>query len=51
MRCKERVSDVLFDAMLWEEDTVLIRMASPQPTTLFIISMDVFAKKFAAIGD
>lgn len=51
VRCKEVASDVLFDAILWEDDTVLLRQAASHPVDLFIISMDVFAEKFSAIGD
>jgi hypothetical protein len=51
VRCKETASDIIFDTTLWNEDTVLIRQASPDPVELYIISMDVFAKSFSAIGD
>ena len=49
--CKVIASDVVFDAMIWDDDAVILRQASPDPTDLFIVSMDVFARKFSAIGD
>lgn len=51
VRCKEIRSSVIFDAMLWEEDAVVLRQASPVPVDLFIVSIDVFAQKFAPLGD
>lgn len=51
MRCKENESSVLFDAMLWDGDTVLVREATPAPAHLYIISLDVFAKRFSALGE
>jgi hypothetical protein len=51
VRCKELASDLIFDAMLWEEDAVIVRQASPDPVEFYIISMDVFAEKFGALGD
>jgi hypothetical protein len=51
VRCKENSSKGLFDATLWQDDTVLLREASPEPVELYIVSMDVFAEKFSPIGD
>ena len=51
VRCKEKDTDVIFDAMLWDGDKVIIRETSSDPKQLFIISMDVFANQFNAIGD
>lgn len=51
MKCKERASDFIFDAMLWDGDTVILRQSVSYPTDLFIVSLDLFAEKFAAIGD
>jgi hypothetical protein len=51
VRCKEVTSSVIFDAMLWEDDAVILREASPHPCDLYIVSLDVFADKFDAIGN
>lgn len=51
MKCKEVASMVIFDAMLWDDDAVILRQSSPDPQQLFIISLDVFANRFDAIGN
>jgi hypothetical protein len=51
VRCKELASSLIFDAMLWDGDTAIVRQASPDPVEFYIISLDLFAKKFGAIGD
>lgn len=51
VRCKEIETSFIFDCMLWEDDTVLLRQASPIPVDLYILSMDVFAQRFAPLGD
>lgn len=51
MRCKEISSDLLFDAMPWGEDAVLVRQASPDPVDLFVISLVEFVENFSPIGD
>lgn len=51
VRCKEKSSHLLFDAMPWDDDAVILRQASPTPVSLYIISMDVFVEKFAPLGD
>lgn len=49
--CKEKASDIVFNAMLWEGGAVILRQASPVPVELYIVSLDVFAEKFAPLGD
>lgn len=51
VKCKEVASMVIFDAMLWDDDAVILRQSSPDPQQLFIISLDVFANRFDAIGN
>jgi hypothetical protein len=51
VRCKEIASDVIFEAMLWEDAAVILREVSSDPHQLYIVSIDVFADKFSAIGD
>jgi hypothetical protein len=51
VRCKELHTELLFDAVLWDDDAVLLRQASHVPVDLYVVSMDVFAEKFGALGD
>lgn len=51
VRCKEKDSNILFDSMLWDGDSVIVREATSAPATLYVVSLDVFADRFSAIGD
>jgi hypothetical protein len=51
VRCKEIHSGLIYDAMPWEEDAVIVRQVTPEPVEFYIMSYDVFADKFGAVGD
>jgi hypothetical protein len=46
VRCKEINSDIIFDATLYGEDVVMVRQSSPDPMSLFFISLDLFVERF-----
>ncbi len=49
MRCKEKATDLIFDATGYGED-VMVRQSSPYPTQFYVISLDVFVEKFEEPG-
>lgn len=51
VRCKENTSRMVYDAMLWDDDTVIIRPVTLELVPLNLISLEEFANYFGAIGD
>ena len=46
VRCREIATNCLFDAVLVEEDAVMVRQTAASPQPLYIISLDLFAERF-----
>lgn len=46
MKCKEKATNLVFDATLYGEDAVMVRRSSPEPVAFYIISLDLFVDKF-----
>lgn len=42
---------MVYDAMLWDDDTVIIRPVTLELVPLNLISLEEFANYFGAIGD
>ena len=45
-RFKEISTDLLYDAMLAGEDSVLVRLASPYPTEIYLMTLEKFVTGF-----
>jgi hypothetical protein len=46
VKCKEKATDLIFDATLYGEDAVMVRCSSPESFPFYIISLDVFVDRF-----
>lgn len=50
VRFKEIESSLLYDAMYLGEDTVMVRLASPETTDIYMMHIDLFCDKFDEYG-
>jgi hypothetical protein len=49
VKCKEKATDLLFDATKYGEDVVMVRQSSPTPTQVYFISLNLFVDKFEEV--